>query len=354
MSPQITLRGLLALATVSSVPGWLAAAPEDYVNFIRQVQQDTGLEWDVSVASNGTQVSPTGVSNDGAFFELWAIHNDTVTEYLLDEQYVTAYTPNATINIVSLDPYGPVRRTRVDMPFQVQISVTGLIDINDPNYATAPDASKWVDYSHVTFKYPDGTHSLEEVDDPVGTLFEEGYMEQTADTTITFLAANLSPDSGEDSTELEGEEVFTISAQADFGVSATVLDSDRIQIWPIARGTISGTDSTTEYETIPPISVDLVDLYPDSTTYLRIYQGAPTANPTEFTTVNSSYVIIEDSIPQDRDLVIKDLDDLVNTDGLHTIELLHRTPFGTDLLHTSQINVDRTIVVNGAVTDQEK
>ena len=343
----------LALPLLMVTPQALLADPSDYVNFIRQVQQDTGVEWDVSVSPDGTQVSPTGVSANGAFFELWSIHNDTVTEYLLDEQYVTAYTPNATIDLVSLDPYGPVRRTRVDQPFQVQISVEGLIDVNDPNYASAPDASKWVDYSHVTFKYPEGAHSLEELDNPEGQLFEEGYMEETASTTVTFLAANISPDAGEDATLVEGEEVFTISAQADFGVSATVLDSDRIQVWPIAQGTISGTDPGEYYETVPPITIELVDLYPDSTTYLRIYEGPQVENPTEFTTINSSYVIVEDSIPQDRDLVIKEMDEHFSEEGIHTVELMHRTPFGTDILSTVQVNVDRTIEINGGVIDQE-
>ena len=32
--------------------------------------------------------------------------------------------------------------------------------------------------------------------------------------------------------------MFTITAQADFGVSATILDSEKVQIWPIATGRI--------------------------------------------------------------------------------------------------------------------
>ena len=334
-----------------AMPCMVSADPaDDYVNFVRQIQQDSGVEWDIGVGTAGTKISPTGVSAEGSFFELWSVHSLSVSEFLLDEQYVTAYTPNADINIITEDPYAAIPRTRVDRPFQVQISVRGLIDRNDPNYATAPAAAKWVDYTNYTFAYPEGAFSFEDVEDPVGTVVTEGYMEQTASTTVTFSATNLT---GEDLTQLKGEEVFTITAQADFGVSATILDSEKVQIWPIATGTISGINPARYYELVPPVSVNLVNLYPDSTTYLRIYPGESKALPSGIKTVNSSFVIIEDSIPQDRDLTVHNIDDYFSEEGLHTIELLHRTPFGTDLLDTAQITVDRTIEVNGGVIDQE-
>ena len=47
----------------------------EYVNFIRQVQQDSGVEWDMSVDQNGEEISPEGVSVDGSFFQLWSIHS---------------------------------------------------------------------------------------------------------------------------------------------------------------------------------------------------------------------------------------------------------------------------------------
>ena len=142
-------------------PSFLQASPEEYVNFVRQIQQDSGVEWDMGIGSSGVKISPTGVSSAGSFFELWAIHDQSITEYRLDEQYVTAYTPNAAITILTGDPYRAVARTRVDQPFQVHISVRGLIDENDPNYATAPDAAKWVDYTNYAFAYPQGVYSFE-------------------------------------------------------------------------------------------------------------------------------------------------------------------------------------------------
>ena len=344
----IMKKQLLLLA--AAAPCVVSADPADYVNFVRQIQQDSGVEWDMSVAPNGMKISPTGVSAAGSFFELWAIHNRSVSEYRLDEQYVTAYTPNATITIVTGDPYLAIPRTRVDQPFQVQISVAGLLDENHPSYATAPDAAKWVDYTNYTFAYPDGAYSFEDVKNPVGTVVTEGYMEETANTTITFSATNLT---GPDLTQVKGEEVFTITAQADFGVSATILDSEKVQIWPIATGTISGVDSSRYYEQVPPVSVSLVNLYPDSTTYMRIYPGPRKERPDGTKTINSSFVIMEDSIPQSRNLTVRSMDRYFTEEGIHTVELLHRTPFGTDLLDVVEINVDRTIEVNGGVIDQE-
>mgnify|MGYP007026220378 CR=1 FL=1 len=98
----------------------------------------------------------------------------------------------------------------------------------------------------------------------------------------------------------------------------------------------------------------LVDLYPSSTTYLRIYPGPPTLYPAEFKTVSASYVIIEDSIPQNRSLSVKEMDQYFAKEGIHTVELLHQTPFGIDILHSVSVNVDRTVVINGAVNDQEQ
>ena len=338
------------LASLALPGAVLADSAADYVNFIRQIQQDTGLEWDMTVLSEGDGlVSPTGVSVDGSFFELWSIHNTTAAEYLLDEQFVTSYTPNAYVEIITGDPYQPVRRTRADQPFQVRVTVTGLMHPSDALYAGAPQAAKRVDYLHTSFSYPEGEHSLENVSSPVGTLQEEGYMEENTTATVTFNVTNLT---GSDLTQVEGEEVFTISALADFGVSATVLDSERVQIWPVAQGSFSGYDPAVRYENVPPVVINLVDLYPSSTTYLRVYAGEPTSNPVDPVTISSSFVVIEDSIPQDRTLVLKNLDRYFKAEGAHTLELLHETPFGTDLIHSSAILVDRTVEVTATIYSQ--
>ncbi|NNC89763.1 MAG: hypothetical protein HKN82_15005, partial [Akkermansiaceae bacterium] len=106
----------------------LCANPADeYVNFIRQIQKETGVEWDVGVAASGSALSPEGVTIGGAFFELWSVHNSTADEHLLDEQFVSAFLPSSAITIQTGDPYKPIPRTRVDQPFTVIVDVKGLL-----------------------------------------------------------------------------------------------------------------------------------------------------------------------------------------------------------------------------------
>lgn len=326
----------------------LWADEDDYVNFIRQIHPHSGLEWDIGIPGEGSQISPTGVSEKGDLFELWSVHSESITQYLLDEQYVTSYTPNATIEIITADPYTAVRRTRCDQPFQVRFTVTGLLEPTDPSYAEAPEAAKIVDYMHAMFGYADGEFAVGASSE--GIVVEEGTMNGNATATVTFPVTNLT---GPDLTKLSGEEVFSASALADYGVDATVLDSQKLQIWPVATGSLSGFSATGYYEIVPSVTIVLEDLYPSSTTYLRVYAGEPSSNPTGAQAISDSYVVIEDSIPQDRTLVLKDLDKYLNKEGAHTLELLHETPFGTDLLDSQTIQVDRTVEFNGAILAQE-
>ena len=166
-------------------------------------------------------------------------------------------------------------------------------------------------------------------------------------TTLTFVKTNLSVP---DVTSAIGEEVFTVTALAGQDISETILDSQRVQVFPIAQAEVSGYDPTTEYEDVPPISVELKDLYPSSKTYVRIYPGTPVADPSESAEkVSDSIVIIEDAVAHDRTLVLSDLDSEFVKHGVHTIEVVHETPFGEDLLFQNTIQVDRKLDVNGSL-----
>jgi hypothetical protein len=124
------------------------------------------------------------------------------------------------------------------------------------------------------------------------------------------------------------------------------LDSQRLQVWPIASGAMSGIDTSVRYTEIPTIYVQLTDLYPKSETYVRAYHGSPTDSPVDPFLIPASYVKIADAIPQSRDLILKDVDDLFEKEGPYTLELIHETPFGYDILHRIHpLRVDRTIEV---------
>jgi len=169
-------------------------------------------------------------------------------------------------------------------------------------------------------------------------------------TILSFVKTNLSVP---DITSGIGEEVFTVTALAGQILSDTILDSQRVQVFPIAQAKITGFDSATEYESFPTISVELVDLYPSSKTYVRIYPGNPVGNPSEVAEkVRDSIVIIEDVIAHDRILVLNKLDKMFADHGIHTIEVVHETPFGTDLLYQSTLQVDRKVVVNSSLFTQ--
>lgn len=583
------LISLLGAATLGANPA------ADYVNFIRQIQKDSGVEWDVSVASSGSALSPEGVTLDGAFFELWAVHGTEVCEHLLDEQFVSAYLPGSGITIETLDPYRAIARTRVDQPFTVTVDVRGLLkndgmvqsflnhvdgatdatppeelaydpellksweelqaaadkaaqekanaeqdieeakqradtdrakaesdylgridaaqqsydadfaklvsdynirfanveatyvdDVNDAETRFANDvaglnntlsnefvkadgesdpvkaqeirtkaqaeydedyAKKLADYnnrmaqaeanytadmtkyqteftskqqglaedltkattdaedrylkdsadidedlanavekgiskidgielsfveehgddalelgagdpdrvmkadasrvffSHEVHTYPEGVFSVDGFRLP-GKPIQEGYINGNGLWSFHYELTNLK---ATDLTSAAGEEVFSISSLAGYEISGTVLDSKKVQIWPIARGNMWGFDTTKIYDILPAVKLDLYDLYPSSKTYLRTYPGPPQSNPDEASvrTIPDSYVILDDSIPQNRGMILKNVDYYLVEEGRHTLEVLHETPFGTDILAQTIVLVDRTITSNG-------
>jgi 2-keto-3-deoxy-6-phosphogluconate aldolase len=77
------------------------------------------------------------------------------------------------------------------------------------------------------------------------------------------------------------------------------------------------------------------------------------SNPSEAAKkVRDSVVIIKDVVAHNRVLVLKNLDKMLVDDGLHTIEVVHETPFGKDLLFQSTLQVERKIVVNSSLFTQ--
>lgn len=342
--PALILMKTRTILVAAMLTGSLGADPaDDYVNWIRQTQEDSGVEWDVTVAPSGVSLSPEGVGPDGSNFELWSIHNLTAVEYLLDEQFVSSYLPTALIKITSADPYQAVTRTRVDQPYTVTITVAGL---DDGSSGLAPedipDAAKKVALEHSVQAYDEVTHTLP---DGAGnpTDLPGSYLESNGDAIIVYPVTNLS---GPDLTQVEGEEVFSVSTLDDFGAPASVLDSKTIQIWPIATGLITGVDSAVRYVQLPDIFVTMHDLYPDSETYVRAYKGPPSASPVDPFMLSASYVKIADSVPQERDLMMDELDGVFTKEGPYTLELIHVTPFGIDILdQVHPLLVDRTIEV---------
>lgn len=333
----------LTLLLVTAIPA--LAVPEDYVNFVRQVQEDSGVEWDVSVAPRGEMLSPEGVGSLGSLYELWSVHSGTGHDYLLDEEFVSAFTPEAVIMIETLDPYDVVPRTRVDQPFTVTFDVGGLLVGAD-----LPLQARQVLITHEAFAYPDGHHGFPGNQSREGEMVEGFHLDENGLTSVRYPMTSIA---GEDLTKVEGEEEFTAYAVSETGAGIEVLDSALVQVWPMAGAEIRGIVSGQSYEDLPPVQVGLRDLYPDSETFLRIHKGAPGVG-TDMIEVSDSYVLIDDVVPQDRLVTLNKLGRLLPDEGAYTFEIIHTTPFGTELLdQVYPVVIDRTLEVRGTLYANE-
>jgi hypothetical protein len=317
----------------------LAAQNGSFTNFIRQVQTPTSLQHDVSVASAGNQLSELMIEPGGARFELWTVKADPLTSYLLDTRYVSTYTPVGDIQIVTEDPYPLIPRTRADRPFSVHLVVDGL-----RNGETDPEPSKAVTLlRHVQSYGPDGTG--EDIDRSQALLQSQVQYTQNGEATLEYAitsvpAANLS--------KVRGEERFSFYTLADYQAPASQIASKFIQIWPVAEGTMSGITQGEYYRMrLPQITVELIDLYPDSRTYVQAYTGDPVLGKTGAVIPGSSLVLSE-STPQDRTLILKNYESVFDSDGRWTMELLTVTPFGIDRLAHVTFDVNRSLQMNAS------
>lgn len=320
-------------------------ADERYTNEIRVAHED-GTQYTLIVDPEGTQTDTRGVLGS-VRYTLYTIKNEDNTPYFLDEKTVSSYHPQATMKITSADPYEAIPRTRVDQPFTVEYEVSGIIT-DDPN---VQDAAKSVVFDHRHTVYAAG--ESEPASDAVYEVHDhdpvtENGVHRLNNLLTQIQSANL-PDA-------RGEEIFAIYSNPDWGIApdASLLATKRIQIWPIAKGSVTGIDTTVEYSDLPDVTITLVDLYPSSTTYLRLYKGAPAASPANVLKINTSYVIINDVKPINREYILTELDSKIPDDGTFTVELIHETPFGADLLaQVYPFNIKRGIKLNGSVNSSE-
>ena len=249
------------------------------------------------------------------------------------------------MNITSTDPYTAIPRTRVDHPFTVHYTVSGIVT-NDPN---VQDAAKSVVFQHDVVHYQPGTNQ------PDPTVDCDCNEHSVISTNGSFTDTHMTSLHGSDMTKVRGEEMFSIYANPDFGVvGASLLAQKKVQVWPIASASITGIDGTEEYLEVPEFTVNLVDLYPSSTTFVRYYKSAPSGSPANVKYINTSFVTINDVKPQNRVFNVSALNNLIEEDGAYTIEVLHQTPFGYDLLAQHYpLKVKRGIKIRGNVNSSE-
>lgn len=340
---KTTLSLLVATASLA------AADSVPYVNKIVQIIENPDdpnnptMRYLNPIAASGTSDAPEGV-NGRSIFQLWTVHNTTGVDYMLDEKTVSSYHPQAQITITSQDPYTAIPRTRVDQPFTVTYTVSGIVT-DDPN---VQDAAKSVVFDHRVTAYEPGEN--EAGDDAPYTTHDHDPVTQNGQHTLSGLTTQLS---AADLTQVRGEELFSIYANPDFGVvGASLLASERVQIWPIASGSISGVDPSKRYALVPTIQVQTTDLYPHSDTFLHYYLTSDPTNPATSGVIGNKRK--RTTVPESKNWKIRRLDRRIKKDGVYTLELLHTTVFNTIRLGDPvQITVDRTIEVQGGVISAE-
>lgn len=325
----------------------------EFTNTLRQIQLPNEVRpeyvvWDVPVPDQGQQLSELAIDPGGARFELWTILNNPFTEFLLDTKYVSTYTPVAEVVIVSEDPYKVIPRTRADRPFDVLIETNGL-----RNDEEAPIASKSVRLRRHVQSYGfdgNGENVDRSVETGQATLLQEVFL---VDNQIHHFSFPVTAIPGEDRTKVRGEERFSVFTIADYQAPSSQVASMFVQVWPVANGAISGiaNGETLRFNT-PQLTFTMEDLYPDSRTYAQLYPGAPTLG-TEGKVIPGSALVVYDSMPHDRTLVIDKWDTMIDQDGQWTLELLTATPFGVDRLAYVTFNINRSIEVQGSVTTSE-
>lgn len=330
--------GRLTAETMIAGPGmkplirWSAVLPADanagdHAFHIRQEQLQDFTVFDLPVPQAGEAFSPLVPGDAGSKFELWAVRGSPLAAYLLDTTVVSPYLPRATVTIRSEDPYPVLPRTRADRPFFVDVAVQGIVST-----AEAPDSLKGATLVRHAQSYgAAGTGA--NLDRSQAMLLSQSPVTTDGAQTLTFAVSGI-PEV--EPLKARGEERFSLVSLPDDRVPESIISSRFIQIWPVAAGSISGLGPGQVIgPAVPQITLQLSDLYPSSTTYAQVYPGSPRSGVAG-TILPGSTITVDDSVPTDRTLVLGNYGPVFDSDGLWTLELLTRTPFGTDrIAHVS-------------------
>ncbi|MFD2160015.1 hypothetical protein ACFSW8_13995 [Rubritalea tangerina] len=330
--------------------------------FTPVISQTTTLD-DGSVAGPKFLANVTGLSGTAqaiqeieksALFELFSIDENGVQREH-GKQAVATYLPSAQIEILALDKANGVAKTRVSSPFSVQVTVDGLIT-NDP---TVQDAAKWVNVYQYYTEYAagatsaDGQETTSESPNPI-ELNSNG-QHTLLDNVITQIPSNNLP-------TLRGEETITVYAQPDFGFeSPTELASDKIIVWPLTTGNLTGIENNDTVQVIDNIKANITDLYPGlndlgntSAWTILFYKGSQKSQITSSdieahstvsrsTTTESTPTSISNKgvgMSKIRQKAARE------GEGTYTVELIQTTVHGIDRLDAITFNYQPTIRVN--------
>lgn len=342
----------------SSVLAAYALADEDWTVSLVQRQLETGNEHKAVVSAEGQGLSVAPVPEGGSEFLLWAVRqtDEGLEETLVDTEMVGAYLPTGKLEIQTGDPYdGPIPRTRIDQGFTVTYEVAGLLSESGSD---VPLAARQVLLDHDVAAYEVETTQTSPLLSGVGTVLEDIYGEllpaenfdqrmvvSNGNRNLVFPGSNIP---GTNVFQDAGMETFRLFALPDGEIAQLQLDEAKVQVWPLSQGSIVGIEDEARYTTMPEVTIQLANLYPDSTTWVQIYPGDPNSG-NEGITLTESMIVVEDVVPRTTRLVFRELQNQLDAEGRWTLEVLTETPFGIEILDTAFFDVEKeTITVRGS------
>ena len=317
-------------------------ANDRYTQLLYQIEYDQNgaflVEHQINVEKEGTIDAMDGVDFSSRF-ELHCIDSENPSlDPFIAEQLVSAYLPTGSITITSLDlgtSYGKAR-TRVDQPYTVGVTVSGIIE-NDP---TLQEAARMIHFDKDISTFSEGVTQLS---DDAATNNTQSNITTAGNTSATYVSQIEATKSG--------AATYSLSTLVDFDAESSSLANETIYIWPLSTGSLEGVVERKTYATLPALTVDLIDVYPEATARLRVTNldtglshlaiGWHSKNNNESTqSKNDTFDgsdLMKDSFP---------------IDGEYKIELVEDSVFGIRVLDTYQpITIKRSVAVNGHFTE---
>lgn len=283
-------------------------------------------------------------------FELMTTNETTNVDTILKTVTVDSYMAevNELIIIGPLeDPYnmnpdkisGFIPRTQIGQGYTIQSHISGLL----PEGNGIPKAASSLKLEQASYAYAENKATLIEDADPI--LFTSNITKNGLSQT-----AVLSRLTGSDMTKLRGEDVVTIYMKADpesGHPDENVMATAKIQIWPISDGSLTGILEGKTYSKVPALTLDLIDLYPGSDTYLSITGGSLEQPLIYGNRTNTS------NTPLSIKYSLTDLDKRLISDGVYNVQLIHRSPFDEYVFSESSFTLQRGIHVNASIITSE-
>jgi hypothetical protein len=301
------------LLLAAALPGSVLA--DEAVTILRRTEAKTGVVWDMPPTPQAAEFLASASKQRTALYEQWLLGGNQA-ESLVDQRIAGANLPSVRLNIRTLDPDGKTRRTRVDQGFNVDIEISGLLSGLD----LPPSMSRLL----LERQLVAGTGTSAAATPPQA----RGFLTDNGKTSLSFPASALT---AADPTKAQGEEVFTVHTLTATGKLPTQLATARVQILPVASGSIDGIQPGATLDPSAPVdlTISLKDLYPTSETHLLLFKGRH-FNGTEPAVLASCPIQSEHC--ENRSLTVTDLASRVTSEGYHTLALVSDTLYGRELL----------------------